>query len=210
MELRYAPLLGYVLLAGVFSPCASQIWAGQSGSAEGSYKGEVRAGVEEIYVARTTRTQHKSGATPACAAAPFPSANEDYYDLWSMELRARDSKVVKTHENEVGGFTACFSQLVVGQPVKMYATGTTASIPWTGAGECVVVKSQPPVKTVVAFHCLLDLSGLPDSYAGGFAVSSTLQPFLKDQPPTAHVRGYVSTSILTMRLWRKPAEGKNQ
>ena len=95
---------------------------------ETTYKDEVRAGAEEIYVARTTRTQHKPGATPACAAAPFPSANEDYYELWSLEVRAKDSRVVDTHKSAVGGFTACLGQLVPGHPVAMYATGTVAHI----------------------------------------------------------------------------------
>jgi hypothetical protein len=203
---RRMRLCTLVLLAGMCAS-ASGIASAQTGpEPQASYKDEVRAGAEEIYMARTTRTQHKAGATPACAAAPFPSANEDYYDLWSFEVRARDGRIVDTHKNAIGGFTACFSQLVPGKPVQMYAVGTVAKIPWTGTGECVFVKSQPPVKTVVAFQCLLDLSGLPDAYTGGFGVSSTLQPFLKDQPPTAHVRGYVSTSVLTMRLWRKPAE----
>lgn len=170
-----------------------------------TYKDEVRAGAEEIYVARTTRTQHKPGATPACAAAPFPSANEDYYELWSLEVRAKDGRVVDTHKSAVGGFTACLGQLVVGHPVPMYATGTIAHIPWIGVGECSVVKSQPPVKTVIAFHCLLDLSALPDVYTGGFLVSSTLSPFIsRDQPATAHVPGYLSTSMIVIRLWRKP------
>jgi hypothetical protein len=62
------------------------------------------------------------------------------------------------------------------------------------------------VKTVIAFHCLLDLSGLPDVYTGGFLVSSTLSPFIsRDQPATAHVPGYLSTSMITVRLWRMPA-----
>ena len=200
--------LRYFLLAGMLCASASQGASGQTSAPQATYKDEVRAGAEEIYVARTTRTQHKSGATPACVAAPFPSMNEDYYDLWSIGVRARDSRIVDTHKCAVGGFTACFGQLAQGKPVAMYAIGTVAHIPWTGAGECVYVKSQPPVKTAVAFHCLLDLSGLPEAYAGGFGVSSTLQPFLKDQPPTAHVRGYLSTSVLTMRLWRKPVEGK--
>ena len=156
-------------------------------------------------MARTTRTQHAAGATPACAAAPFPSANEDYYELWSVDVRAKDGRVVDTQKSNVGGFTACLGKLVQGQPVAMYATGTVAHIPWTGAGECTVLKSQPPVKTAIAFHCLLDLSGLPDAYTGGFMVSSTLSPFIsRDQPATAHVPGYLSTSVITIRLWKKP------
>jgi hypothetical protein len=183
--------------------CAHAIPARPTQSA---YKQEVKAGFEEIYVFRTTRTQHQSGKTPACAAAPFASVNEDYYDLWSIELRASDSRVVKTHENEVGGFTACFGPLAVDRPLLMYATGKVARISWAGVGECLTLKSQPPVRTAIAFNCRMNLISLPDSYAGGFLVSSTLAPFIsRDQAPTAHVPGYLSTSIVTMRLWKKTA-----
>jgi hypothetical protein len=186
---------------------ASFLWASASHAApaQSAYKDEVRAGVEEIYVFRTTRTQHQSGATPACAVAPFASVNEDYYDLWSVELHAADSRIVNTHKSDVGGFTACFGKLALDQPLPMYATGTVAHIPWVGVGDCVTLKSQPPVRTAVAFTCRLNLSGLPEAYSGGFVVSSTLAPFIaKDQPPSAHVPGYLSTSVVVLRLWKKP------
>lgn len=170
---------------------------------------ELRADTEEIFVFRTARTQHTPGATAACMSAPFASANEDYFELWSISLRASDSRVVKTHEKKVGGFTACLGQLVRGQPVQMYATGTVAKVPWVGTGECLALTSQPPVHKVIAFTCHLNLSGLPDEYAGGFLTSSTLSPLLgKDAPPSAHVPGYLSTSVVAVRLWKKvPASG---
>lgn len=200
---------------GVFSMLliASLLWpsASHAGPKDSAYKEEVRAGVEEIYVFRTTRTQHQSGATRACEVAPFPSANEDYYGLWSIELRASDSRVVKTHKRTVGGFTACLGQLTRDHPLQMYATGTVARIPWVGVGECEVLKSQPPVRTAIAFTCRLNLSGLPEAYAGGFLVSSTLAPFLgKNQGATAHVPGYLSTSVVTLRLWKKLPAATNK
>ncbi len=195
-----------LLLAGLFYLSASH-----SAPQQSPYEAEVRAGAEEIYVFRTTRTRHEAGATPACASAPVASVNEDYYSLWSIELRGSDSRVVKTHQHEVGGFTACFGPLVRGQPLQMYAIGKVANIPWIGTGQCLALESQPPVRTAVAFNCRLNLSGLPEIYSGGFAVSSTLAPFLgKDQPPTAHVPGYLSTSVVVVRLWRKPAISPGQ
>jgi hypothetical protein len=197
----------YMLLVQVFL----SVPASHAAPTQSAYKDEVRAGAEEIYVFRTIRTQRKPRATPACAAAPFPSINEDYYDLWSVELRAADSRIVNTHKSDVGGFTGCFGQSAPDHLVQMYATGTVARIPWVGVGECVALKSQPPVRTAVAHTCHLNLSGLPDSYAGGFVVSSTLSPFLgKNQDPTAHVLGYLSTSVVIVRLWKKPATAAAQ
>ncbi|HEY8508566.1 MAG TPA: hypothetical protein VIL32_09430 [Steroidobacteraceae bacterium] len=174
-----------------------------------TFRQEVEAGVEEIFVFRTTRTKRTPGPTPACESAPFPSAAEDHYDLWSIQMRTSDARVIETHNSAVGGFTACFAAPVQGQPLQMHAIGTIAEIPWTGTGQCTPVQSQPPVRTVVAFNCVLNLTSLPESYAGGFLVSSTAAPNLgKGADPAEHVPGYLSTSVVTARFWRKPpAEG---
>ena len=178
----------------------------QAASAESpdsaAFRQEVKAGIEEIFVFRTTRSSKELGATPACSAAPFDTVTEDHYDLWSIELRASDSRVVSTHKKPVGQFRACLSLLSQSQPLKMYATGVIAGITWTGIGECAITKAQPPVRTVLSLNCQLNLSDLPDRYAGGVLTSSTLAPLLaREQGPTAHVPGYLSTSVVTARFW---------
>lgn len=88
---------------------------------------------------------------------------------------------------------------------KGQTTGSVAHIPWAGSGESLVLKAQPPVRTAIAFTCHLQLSGLPRAYVGGSVVSSTLAPFISaNQPATAHAPGYLSTSVVVIRLWRKP------
>lgn len=192
-----------VLTASLLSSCASR------GMPRGAVDDEVAGNAEEIYVFRTIRTRHERGATPACAAAQFPSANEDYYELWSIALRSQDSRVVNAREKLVGGFTACLGRLAVGHSVPMYATGNLAHTHWTGTGECIPLKSQPPIRTAVAFTCRLDLGGLPTGYVGGSLVSSTLAPLLGgSQPANAHVPGYLSTSVVTVRLWRETEAGR--
>jgi hypothetical protein len=193
--MRNAFLLAVVLCSLSASQCAPE---------QSTFKEEVRAGVEELYVFRTTRTAQTRGATPACATAPFTSTNEQDFDLWSIDVRGADSRVTNAHKSGVGSFAACFTAPAQDHSLQMYATGTVARIPWVGLGECVVPKAQPPVHTVAMYTCRLDLGGLPEKYSGGFAVSSTLATLLRDQPPTAHVLGYISTSIVTIRLWRKP------
>jgi len=194
------------LLTVLATACADQNRPGASAVVD-----EVGGKAEEIYVFRTTRARHERGPTPACARAPFPSANEDYYELWSIELRSQNSRIVNARRNGVGSFTACPGQLVVGQPVPMYASGRLADTPWTGIGECTPLKSQPPIRTALAFTCRLDLSGLPESYAGGFLASSTLAPLLgANQPPDAHVPGYLSTSVVVVRLWKKVEGGQTR
>jgi hypothetical protein len=199
MKVMRSALLPLVLCALSATPSAP----GQS-STRSPFRDEIRAGVEEIYVFRTTRTAQTRGATPACANAPFTSTNEQDFDLWSIDVRAADSRVTNAHRTGVGSFAACFTAPTQDHSVQMYAAGTVVRIPWVGAGECIVPKAQPPVHTVAMYTCRLDLSGLPDKYASGFLVSSTLATLLRDQPATAHVPGYISTSIVTMRLWKKP------
>lgn len=194
-----ARALGLVVAIGLVSLPGSLC-----ASAEDAFKEEVSGGVEEIFIFRTLRTEQHRGATPACAAAPFRTVTEDHYDLWSIELRASDSRVVRTHRKPVGEFRACFSQLAQDKPLSMYAWGTIARIPWAGVGECVMSKSQPPIRTALALNCQLSLSGLPDRYASGLATSSSLAPLLgREKGPTAHVPGYLSTSVVTVRLWKK-------
>ena len=176
------------------------------------YKQEITAGTEEIYVFRTSRTEATPGGTPFCAAAPFVSIREDFYALASLELNTKTSKVTNTHVRPVGGFRACFtgfSPVVEGQArtLQMFAKGETAGIPWTGQGGCVVMAAQPPVRTVLALNCQLALSGLGEPYASGLLVSSTVAPVLgANARPDAHVPGYLSTSVVTLRLWKKGAE----
>lgn len=198
---RSAALFMAIVTGTLLSACVS-------GPGQGDHNGASEAGgnSEEVYVFRTARTRHQRGPTPTCAAAPFSSANEDYYELWSIALDARNSRVMNARGSAVGGFTACLGQLAVGQPVPMYATGTVARIPWKGVGECLPLRSQPPIRTAIAFTCRLDLSGLPASYTGGFLVSSTLAPLLgANQPADAHVPGYLSTSVVSVRLWKSSA-----
>src|SRR5262245_33993785 len=89
-----------------------------------AFNQEVSAGLEEIFVFRTTRSEQTQGPTPDCAAAPFESTREDRYELWSIDLRASDSRVVNTHRKPVGYFRACFTQLTRDKPLGMYAMGT--------------------------------------------------------------------------------------
>ena len=44
-----------------------------------------------------------------------------------------------------------------------------------------------------------------EDYAGGWMTSSTLAPVTTPTTPAdAHVPGYLSTSLVTLRLWKTP------
>jgi hypothetical protein len=187
-------------------PLFWQPFAWSQNKAEGeSFKHETTAGLEEIYLFRTARTTHTRGSTPACADTGVESRAEDFYALWSIALNSTTARVTDGHVKPVGGFTACFGPAVPNQPFKMFATGDVGRLHWTGRGECTPMLAQPPESTVRAFNCNLVLEGLPNGYVGGWLTSSTLAPILgADAPPDAHVNGYMSTSLVTMRLWTGP------
>jgi hypothetical protein len=175
-------------------------------AAEDEYQHEISGTREEIYIFRTSRTQRVRGPTPSCKDAGFESSAEDRYALASLVTAHGSSRIVRSHVKDVGEFLACFGTPVAGKPIAMYAAGKVGGKDWIGRGECNGMPSQPPDKRVLAFNCNLVISGLPEGYTGGWATSSTLQPSLgKDAPPDAHVAGFLSTSIVVMRLWKAPA-----
>ena len=178
----------------------------ENGSEGNSFKRETTAGREEIYVFRTARTTRTRGSTPACMEAGFESKAEDFYALWSVALNSMTARVTDGHVKPVGGFTACFGATVPNQPFKMFATGHVGTLHWTGRGECTPMTAQPPEPTVRAFNCNLSLEALPAGFAGGWLTSSTLAPILgATAAPDAHVEGYMSTSLVTLRLWKGTA-----
>jgi len=166
------------------------------------YDQEISAGLEEISISRTTRTEFIQGATPACAPAPFTAASEQHYDAWSISLRGSDGRVVKTHEKQIGEFMACFGSITPTGTLPMYAAGTLGSLSYVATGECRFMKSKPPTLKLLVLHCSGDLSGLPADYVGGYLTTSSLAP--SGGKEAVDVPGYLSTSIITMRLWKKP------
>lgn len=202
MKLRTLTLL--LLPVALGYGCASAPPKAPSTPAAAKYKEEISAGLEEISILRTTRSAHTRGNTPACAAAPFTSVNEDIYDLWSVST-AEEGRLVDSHVAPVGSFLACFGPLEQGKPLLMYTTFRMQGLTFSGAAECNPPKSQPPVRTLLALNCTMSMTDLPPEYAGGWIVSSSLAPVLgRDQPVDAHVHGYLSTSVLVIRLWKKP------
>jgi hypothetical protein len=171
---------------------------------EALFEQEITAGLEEISVTRTIRTQFIQGATPVCSAAPFPAVSEQHYDTWSLSLRTSDARVVKTHEKQVGRFMACFGSVNPTGAFAMYSTGTAGSLSYTVIGECRFMKSKAPAPKLLVLTCNGDLSGLPAEYVGGYLTTSSLAP--SGGKDAVDVPGYLSTSVITMRLWKKPRQ----
>jgi hypothetical protein len=63
------------------------------------------------------------------------------------------------------------------------------------------MKSKPPAPKLLVLSCNGDLSELPSPYIGGYLTTSSLAP--SGGKEATHVRGYLSTSVITMRLWKR-------
>ena len=200
MRSRY-PFHGSLLLWGIYlGGCTSA--SHRPDAPDSLYKKEVSAGLEEIYVTRTTRTQFIQGATPACSTTPFPSVSEQHYETWSLGVRTSDARIVNTHEKRVGEFTACFAAVTPNGTIAMYSRGTTGSLAYSSIGECEFMQSKPPAPKLIVLNCSGDISGLPADYIGGYLTASSLSP--TGGKDAVNVPGYLSTSVITMRLWKKP------
>jgi len=188
-----------VCLSGSLAACASTARKGDTPDAV--YKDEIAAGLEEIYITRTIQTQYIQEATAACAAAPFAAASEQHYDTWTLSLRAADGRVAKTHERLSGEFVACFAPVAPNGTFALYSRGSNGSMPYTATGECKFMKSKPPAPKLLVLSCSADLGDLPTPYVGGYLTTSSLAP--SGGKNATHVRGYLSTSVITMRLWKR-------
>jgi hypothetical protein len=177
----------------LLSSCASD----RGTSEPSAYREEISAGLEEIYVTRSIRTQYIKGATPACAAASFDSASEQHYDMWSLREQSSDARIVATHERPVGSFVACFGPLGQDGTLKASMQGTLGRLTYAGRGDCRVMGSKPPAPGLAPLACTVDLSALPDGYVGGYLTTSSLAP-----TQGAHVHGFLSTSVIIYRLWK--------
>lgn len=175
---------------------------GASGGSEATYSEEVTSGLEEIYVTRTVRTQYIAGATAGCAAAVSGSVSEQHYEEWSVAVSTANAKVEKTHEKAVGEFMACFSAPIAAGTFALYMRGRIDSVSYTAVGECKFMRATPPAGKLLVLSCYGDLSDLPARYVGGYLTTSSLAP--AGGRSAEHVRGYLSTSVITMRFWLRP------
>jgi hypothetical protein len=157
---------------------------------------------EDIFVMRTHRTSRIEGATPACAAAPFTTRQQDYYELYSVRTDEATGMVTDAQASPVRGFTACLGEFRENGTFDMFMVGQMAQgDAYQATAECEIVAGGAPVEGSFLLHCHGLMTDPPSGYGGGYVTSSTLAP----TGAASDVPGYVSTSIVTMRLWRDGA-----
>lgn len=162
--------------------------------------------IEEIYLARSV-PESWSPPTDFCAQGRIGfggTRGEGRFTFRSTATQAADGRMSDTSVKTIGSIHTCSGARTANPGIdNFYAEGVLGTIPFRGIGKCSVGKNDFPERGVLAFSCLLDLSGLPSPYVGGllttnsvFLTSSMLG--LESDPP-----GYTQNSIATIRLWRK-------
>jgi len=159
--------------------------------------------VEEIYIARSIRV---SRVVPSDFCAPartgFAPALEDQLVIRSITTDAADGRMIGTNAKDIGDLHSCIGQAMDPTVLGTYVEGHLNGIPFTGIGDCRLVRGNIPEDGLLSHRCFLAMSGLPEPYVGGFLTSSTMYsktPFgVESSPP-----GYAQAAILIVRLWRR-------
>ncbi|MGJ5048175.1 hypothetical protein ACQR09_13985 [Bradyrhizobium oligotrophicum] len=159
--------------------------------------------VEEIYIARSVR---QGRVVPSDFCAPtktgFAPALEDQLSIRSVGVRPADGRMTDTGDTSIGEMRVCIGQAMDPTLLGTYTEGQLNGIPFTGIGDCRLVRGNLPEDGLLTHRCFLALSGLPEPYVGGFLVSSSLYsktPFGTESSPP----GYAQAGILIIRLWKK-------
>jgi hypothetical protein len=128
-------------------------------------------------------------------------ALEERFGLWSVRAEPRTGRIADATASRVGEIRTCTASTLDAKVLNFYAEGKVAGLPFTGNGDCRLVRADHPERGIFAVRCYLDLRGLPPEYKGGLATSNTLvsEALLGSEtdPP-----GYLQTSIATFRLWK--------
>ena len=160
--------------------------------------------VEDIYVVRSLRLS-RIGATSFCATSRtgLDELNtEDQYNFQSVRTKTSDGTVSDANVETVGTLHACFGPTSDPARFGFYAEGALGGTPFTGRGDCLMVRQDFPEEGLRLFRCFLDLSGLPEAYVGGHLTTNTVTS-KRNIGDVSDPPGYVQPSIATVRLWKK-------
>jgi hypothetical protein len=185
------------VLAGVL--CSTPP-AGASQAAGGG--SELDGQVEEIYIGRNIRESRNTSPTEFCAQTQtgFAATLEDRYTLRSIATRAVDGRMIDTNAAIIGRFHVCIGT-TPNATLNVYVNGTLGRIPLTAAGDCQAPKQNYPEPGIQVFACAFDVRDLPTGYVGGLITTNTVAS--RNAGEKSDPAGYVQTSIVTVRLWRR-------
>ena len=176
-------------------PSYAQTSAG-SGSAE-TNKPEVILVARSLRLTRITPTDYCRRAGDA-----FEATAEDTYHFFSITTRGSDGHVTEGKVSQNGELRACFGRTSTPGTFGFFAEGKLAGVTFKGIGDCILMKSIAPQEGISPFRCYLELSELPPPYVGGLLTTNTVNSrnMIGEISDPA---GYTTSSIATVRLWRK-------
>lgn len=158
---------------------------------------------EDIYVFRSHLVSNiaaGNGTTPGCAATEFPVRLEREYSFATLATDPQTGLVTDADIAPAPGFTTCVGLIDEDGGFDMEARGHVADTDYTMLMRCEVHGTDMPVAGLALLSCHGRLEDLDPKYSGGHMTSTTM-PTMNSGPD---LPGYVSTSIITVRLWRAP------
>ena len=183
-------MAGATVLYCAFTASASAVDAGSA--------------VEDIYVVRSLRLS-RIDATSFCATSRTGLGEmnvEDQYNFQSVRTNTSDGTLSDANVETVGTLHACFGPTPDPARFSFYAEGALAGTPFLGRGDCLMTRQDFPEQGLRLFRCFLDLSGLPEAYAGGHLTTNSVTS-KRSTGDISDPPGYVQPSIATIRLWKK-------
>jgi hypothetical protein len=167
---------------------------------------------EDIFVLRSLREERiakSDWCTPARTGFEHSDLSkggfvvEDGFSMWAVATDADDGRIINAKVDKVGQLRACFGSTADPKTIGFFTEGRIASLTFTGAGTCVVLRPDFPEKGITHLRCFLELRNLPAPYVGGVLTTNTVNSKTPLGDTTDPV-GYVQSSVATVRLWRAP------
>lgn len=174
-------------------------------------RGPAPSSREDIYVLQSVREERfvaSSWCTPERTGFALLAGDvlEERFGLWSVRAEPQTGRIADPQASKVGHIRTCSAATLDPGVFSFYAEGKLAELPFTGNGDCRLVRADFPERGFAALRCYLNLRGLPSDYRGGLATSNTLvsEAVLgaETDPP-----GYLQTSVATFRLWKASRVG---
>ena len=110
--------------------------------------------------------------------------------------------MINTNVNTIGSLHGCAGPTSDPTTLNFYAEGVLGNVPFTGTGDCRILKQGFPEPGITGARCFLELRDLPTGYAGGMLTTNTVVSRNligeNSDPP-----GYTQPSIATVRLWKR-------
>jgi hypothetical protein len=157
------------------------------------YFKETPSPYESIYIFRSLPERVVTPISTFCDNAGFVSTSENVFSLWSLDSEKHTGRLTYAHRMQIGELHVCTGPSDNPTALNFYAMGSIDHIPVVAKGVTTIVKKDFPAKGDTVREVAAAVSA-PGYISGQFATNTI----------RSSTRGYVVSSIGTLRLWSAP------